>query len=263
MENITFEKKVSKGSKFNQIYIPKEMAEIVEVGDLVQIKLLEKYTEIYYKNQKKLLEFKEYLVREMFSSLNRFKEIKNIFIVGSFLEEDIYNDIDVIITITERKTLNKYTEHLERKIRDFLVKKFNQKFHILIFNEEKLEKSIKIDPLIRVMFNNYVSNKEKKFDSKKIIDKKHIRFLLMMPEDLLEISVSSKIFYNNLKRLIAIEIFLKNMDLNIKIISSQIENELETNLLNKIKNNDEIDEKEILVLRKIIKKKIERIKKII
>ena len=64
MEEIVFEKKVSKGSKFNQIYIPKEMESIVEVGDLVQIKLLEKHKALYYKNQKKLPDFKEYLINK-------------------------------------------------------------------------------------------------------------------------------------------------------------------------------------------------------
>ena len=261
MENIVFEKKVSKGSKFNQIYIPLEMDEIIEVGDLMQVKLLKKNSKLYYKNQKKLLEFKEYLIKKVFSELQRFEKIKRIFIVGSFLNNVIYNDIDIVISVENCD--DNVRESLEKKIEEFLTKKFNQKFHILLLNKDKIEKLRKIDPLTRVMFNNYVSNKEYKLDYKKIIDKGHIRFLLMMPRDLLEITLSSKIFYNNLRRLITIKRFLKNMNLDIKNISSQLERELDIKILDKIRNNKEINEKEIKVLRKKIKNKIDDINELI
>ena len=267
MENLVFEKRVSKGSRFNQIYIPREMEGIIEVGDLMQIRLLEKNSRIYYKNQKKLSEFKEYLIKEIFYSLQTFKEIKRVFIIGSFLRDIIYNDIDIIISVGKQEDGNRKNgneknseKNLERKIEEFLTKKFNQKFHILLFNEEKLEKLIKIDPLTKVMLNNYISNKDIKLVYKKIINKKHIKFLLMMPEDLLEINLSSKIFYNNLQRLIAIERFLKNMSLDIKNISFQLEKELDIEILNKIKDNKEINKKEKEILRKKIKKKISDIR---
>ena len=102
-----FEHKVSKGSRFNQIYIPKEMESIFEVGDIVKVKLLKKKTEIYYsKNLLKLEEFKEKLIKEIFSHLSTFPNIRQIFIVGSFLIEKVdYNDIDLII-ITDKKQKN-------------------------------------------------------------------------------------------------------------------------------------------------------------
>src|SRR4030043_1102522 len=145
MEEIVFEKKVSKGSKFNQIYIPKEIKEIVEVGDLVQVRLLEKHKELYYKNQKKLPDFKEYLIKKVFSDLQRFKEIKAIFVVGSFLDETIYNDIDIIILTDKEKNIS------EKNIENLLIKNFNQKFHVLLFNEKKLRILMEKDPITRVM----------------------------------------------------------------------------------------------------------------
>lgn len=256
MKEIVFEKKVSKGSKFNQIYIPKEMENMVEVGDLVQIKLLEKHAEIYYKNQKKLPEFKEYLIKKVLSELQKFEEIKAIFVVGSFLYETIYNDIDIIIIADKEKRIS------EKDIEEWLIKKFNQKFHVLLFNQEKLNGLIEKDPLTRVMFNNYVSNKKIDFDYKKKTDEKHIMFLLMMPEDLLELRLPGRIFYDNLRRLIAIEEFLKNKDLEREDLLTKIEKEINIKLLNKIKNNEEIDNEEIAVLRNFIKKKIKNIKKI-
>src|SRR3989338_9269341 len=50
-----FEHKISQGSRFNQIYIPKEMEEIFEVGDIVQVRLLKKKEQLHYsKTLKKL-----------------------------------------------------------------------------------------------------------------------------------------------------------------------------------------------------------------
>ena len=108
---VSFIRKVSKGSKFNQIYVPKEMENIIDVGDLVQVNLLEKKSNIYYKNQGKLTKFKEYLIKNIFYNLKKFKEIEIVFLVGSFLDEDIYNDIDLIIVSKE------YGRHLDTIIK--------------------------------------------------------------------------------------------------------------------------------------------------
>lgn len=257
MEEIVFEKKVSKGSKFNQIYIPKEIKEIVEVGDLVQVRLLEKHKELYYKNQKKLPDFKEYLIKKVFSDLQRFKEIKAIFVVGSFLDETIYNDIDIIILTDKEKNIS------EKNIENLLIKNFNQKFHVLLFNEKKLRILMEKDPITRVMLNNYISNKKINLDYKKKIDEKHVMFLLMMPEDLLELRLPSKIFYDNLRRLIAIEEFLRNKDLGRQNLLNKIKKEINIKLLDKIKNNKEINDEEIEILRRLIRIKIKNIKSMI
>ena len=257
MEEIVFEKKVSKGSKFNQIYIPKDMGNRVEVGDLVQVRLLEKHKELYYKNQKRLPDFKEYLIKKVFSELQKFNEIKAIFVVGSFLYETIYNDIDIIIITDEEKKVS------EKNIENLLIKNFNQKFHVLLFNEEKLKSMIEKDPITRVMLNNYISNKKIDFDYKNKIDKKHIKFLLMMPEDLLELKMPSKIIYDNLRRLIAIEEFLRNKDLEREDLLNQIKKKIDIRLLDKIKNNEEVNNEEMNILKEFIKKKIKNIKKMI
>src|SRR4030043_318398 len=196
MEEIVFEKKVSKGSKFNQIYIPKEIKEIVEVGDLVQVRLLEKHKELYYK----------------------------------------------------------------KNIEKLLIKNFNQKVHVLLFNEKKLRILMEKDPITRVMLNNYISNKKINLDYKKKIDEKHVMFLLMMPEDLLELRLPSKIFYDNLRRLIAIEEFLRNKDLGRQNLLNKIKKEINIKLLDKIKNNKEINDEEIEILRRLIRIKIKNIK---
>ena len=257
MQEVVFDKKVSQGSRFNQIYIPKYMEDKIEAGDLVQVRLLKKGSEIYYKNQAKLPEFKEYLIKNIFSGLQKFNEIKAVFIVGSFLYGGIYSDIDIVVVVDEEK------EHFSRYIEGLLIKKFNQRFHVLLFSLEKLKRVMKKDPIIMSMFNSYISDRTIDFGSERIIDEKHIRFLLMMPEDLLEIGLSSKIFYDNIRRLTTIEKFLKKGSLDNKTISDEIGKLLNITLLDKIKDNQEINKDEMNNLRKTIKEKIIEIKRII
>ena len=83
VQEAKFIHKISKGSRFNQIYIPKEMNSVFGIGDVVEIKLLSKKESFYYsKNLKKLTNYKENLVKEIFSSLASFSDIRQVFIVG-------------------------------------------------------------------------------------------------------------------------------------------------------------------------------------
>jgi len=257
MQEIIFRKNVSKGSRFNQIYIPKHMENIVEIGDLVQVKLLKKHTFLQYKGLIQLSEFKEYLIKNIFSNLQRFSEIEAIFIVGSFLFETLYNDIDVVLIINNAK------EGFEEKVKNDLEKEFSQRFHILIFSDEKVRILIERDPLTRAMFTSYIANKKAGWNYKKTVDNKHIEFLLMMPEDLLELILPSKIYYDNIRRLITIEEFLKDKALDRETILHQIKKEMEAKLLYKIRDNKGINDKEINILRGIIKEKITRIRMLI
>ncbi len=258
MENINFEHKVSKGGRFNQIYIPKEMEAVFEVGDIVEVSLLKKKEQLYYsKNLKKVSEFKEKLSREIFSSLLTFPEIKQIFVFGSFLIEKIdYNDIDLLI-ILEKKEQN-----IEEKIYNHLIKEFQLKFHIISIPEDIFYNLIKICPLTRSMLHYYISNKKFETLLDKVLDKNHIKFLLMMPEDLLKIRMSSRVFYDNIRRLMTVKKFLENKDLDpIKInleLKSLLKNEF---MYSQLKDNEEIDRETLGYLRNIIKRELNKIKK--
>lgn len=260
MQNIQFIHKISKGSKFNQIYIPKEMEADFEVGDSVEVKLLKKKEKLYYsQNLKKLSDFKEKLIKEVFSILNKFNEINQIFIAGSFLTQKIdYNDIDLIVVINKNKN-----EKLEENIYNELIEKINLKFHIIAIQEDKLHFLEKNCPLTKSMFYYYISNKEFNPSAERNIDKNHIKFLLMMPEDLLEINIGSKKFYDNIRRLITIKRFLEDKELNPKKINNELElilNKIGTDVISILKNNEQIDEKIIKKLREIIKNKLKDIK---
>ena len=256
MEKLKFVHKVSKGSRFNQIYVPKEMERHFQSGDLVEVTLLEKSISVHYsKNLVKLSEFKETLIKNIFLELRRFKEIKQIFIVGSFLtQKQDYNDIDIII-ISEK--------NLEKEIYEILIDKFELKFHIINIPEDNFESLQKYCPMTRSMLYYFVSNKKFSLSKGTELNKNHIKFLLIMPEDILTITLKPRVFYDSLRRLLTIERFLENDSLDPLEVNKEIQTLITKNLATDIRNNENISDEIIKKLRNIIKSKLSKINRII
>jgi len=169
--------------------------------------------------------------------------------VGSFLTKKIdYNDIDLLIISNK---------DLGEEIYDKLADKFSLKFHVISIQEAKFKELTETDPLTRSMLYYSVSNI--KFHIPKArFDKNHIDFLLMMPKDLLKININSRAYYDSIRRLTAIERFLDNKEINPKDVDEEIEI-LIGKSFRKIKENEEINEKDRENLKKIIKNKIKKI----
>ncbi|MEK6889432.1 MAG: hypothetical protein AABW80_04990 [Nanoarchaeota archaeon] len=252
-----FTHKVSKGSAYNQIYIPRRMETHFEVGDIVEIKLIRKNDNLYYHNIKEsnLSEFKRKLIANIIQELNKFKEIEQIIFTGSFLTSKIdYNDIDIIL-ITDKKESN-----IEEKAFNHLTDIFNLKFHIISINKSNLSHLLKICPLTRSMFHFSISNKKIILNKEREINKPHLNFLLMMPEDSISLNLSSKTLYNSLRRLIAIANFLSNKDENPQEIDLEIKFLIKEVLFSQIKSNEAIDKSQESKIKSIIKEKLNKIK---
>lgn len=253
---IKFRKTVSKGSRFNQVYVPRNMENLIEVGDEVEVRLLQKKAKLYYsKGLKNLSEFKENLIKGIFFCINEIADADYVFIVGSFLTEKVnYNDIDVVLVGSSRS---------EDYIYNKLIDKINLKFHIISVEKKKLEDLLHICPLTRVMLSKFICNREFAMPEEKAVDKKHIQFLLMMPQDLLEIRLGGRAFFDNIRRLVTIERFLKDKNSDIKEINDDLKRLIEPNLYEQIRHNEEIDDNTILILRKIIRAKLKSIKELL
>ena len=256
MEKIKFMHKVSKGSRFNQIYVPKEMELNFQSGDLVEVTLIEKKSSIYYSSGlTKFNEFNENLIKNIFLELKIFKEISHVFIIGSFLtQKQDYNDIDIIL-ISEK--------NFEKEVYKLLVDKFELKFHIISIPENNFESLQKYCPMTRTMLYYFVSNRKFNLPKDIELNKSHIKFLLMMPEDLLTIKLKPKIFYDSIRRLLTIERFLENLPLNPLDINKEIKNILGEKITLDIRNNEDINDRIIVKLRNIIKSKLDKINRII
>ncbi len=255
MKNVKFIHKVSRGSKFNQIYIPYKNGKEFEPGDLVEIRLLKKNVKVYYsKNLAKLTGFKEKLIEDIFNFLMKYKEIKQIFIFGSFLTKKIdYKDIDILILTSGKKGFDKI-------VYDDLINTFNLKFHLISFNEQRLKELLKMCPLTKSMFYYYVSNKEFKIPKETKINEGHIRFLLMMPEDLLEVNLDYGIeYYGALRKLYVIENFLIGKEIPPDKIDVQLKNFIGKRKLDLLKRNDILEEGILKEVKNIIRNKLEKI----
>ncbi|MBI2660663.1 hypothetical protein HYX09_00165 [Candidatus Woesearchaeota archaeon] len=200
---------------------------------------------------KNLSEFKENLIKGIFSCIDGIAGAEYIFIVGSFLTEKVnYNDIDIVLVGSARSEEYAY---------NMLTDKFNLKFHIISVQKKKLEDLLRICPLSRAMLSKFICNRDFKIPEETAVDKKHIQFLLMMPQDMLEIRLGSRAFFDNIRRLVTIEKFLKDKNPDIKEINDDLKRLIEPNLYEQIRNNGEIDDNAILILRKIIKAKLKSI----
>lgn len=251
-----FVHKISKGSRFNQIYIPKEMINYFEAGDLVEVKLLKKRVELFYlKSLGKLTNFKEKLIREIFNFLLDYSEIKQIFIFGSFLTKNFeYNDIDILILV------EKIDKRFEKKIYEELIEELNLKFHVLVMQEDKIQELLKICPLTRSMLFYFISNKKFELPKKTRIDEKHIKFLLMIADDILKVDLEEGIeYYNVLRKLAVIEGFLEKKEIPPDKIDFELEKTLEKRKLELLKRNTMMDKYFLNDIKKIIKVKLDSI----
>ena len=254
MQEAKFTHTISQGSRYNQIYIPKEMSSTFQVGDIVEIKLIEKKSQLYYsKNLSKLGEFKERLIREIFSFLSTNKEIKQIFMFGSFLTKDVdYKDIDIIL-VSEKE--------IEEQVYNALIKKFSLKFHIISIPEKGLEESLKFSPMTRSMLYYFVSNKPFTVSKEIKVEKNHLLYLLMLPEDVLNIDIGTKMLYSSLRRLVTMGAFLENKEIAPDKIDNELIKDLGEFILDRIKEGESLGDKNLEKVRKIIKIRLNRVKK--
>ncbi|MGV8151949.1 MAG: nucleotidyltransferase domain-containing protein [Candidatus Nanoarchaeia archaeon] len=259
MEKIKFIHRVSRGTRFNQIYIPREMQENFLPGYLVEVVLLEQENRIYYsKNLKKVNEFKEGIVKKIFLELKGYREISQIFVVGSFLtQKQDYNDIDILII-----TNGEIKKDIEKEIYNLLIEKFELKFHVISMTKEKFENVQKHDPIIRSMLYYYITNKQFNLLNEEI-KKDHISFMLMMPSDLLKVELESRNYYDSIRRLITIERFLDKKGLDPNLINKEIIHLLGEEKFSQIKQNKEVNENIKKHLKDIIKEKLNSINKMI
>ncbi|MBI3051526.1 hypothetical protein HYY74_03645 [Candidatus Woesearchaeota archaeon] len=255
---VAFRKAVSRGTRFSQIYIPKSMHGLIEPGDEVEVRLVRKGARLHYsKGLQKLSEFKEELIRGVFSFLEESAHPVSIFVVGSFLREKTgYNDIDLVLLFGEKKPS-------EELVNARLSEKFNLKFHLLFIDSGHFGRLLKMCPLTRAMFAGFVSSHKSDIPRETYVDRKHIRFLLMMPYDLLEIRLGSRAYFDSLRRLVTIERFLKKKPIEASEISREIEGLMNMHLYNKIMNNEEIEQGSVNLLRKLIRERLGSIEELL
>ncbi|PIN77029.1 hypothetical protein COV15_03335 [Candidatus Woesearchaeota archaeon CG10_big_fil_rev_8_21_14_0_10_34_12] len=215
--------KVSRGTKMDQIYIPKNRIGL-GIGEYVIILPLEKEItkskkiqfKPYFHDLKDIEPIKLKIIQEIFSIIEQIKP-DNIIITGSFLEKGFrFNDIDILI-ITENSRDITLIKH---KIENFGIKT-----HLIVLDNKTLISGLSTDPIYSLMLNRCVSKNRIIYKFQRKINPKFLDLTLLKSKTLLdnfEILNGDEKYYLTFN-MISILLFLKEKKLAKEIIDKEIE----------------------------------------
>jgi len=230
--------KISKGSKMDQIYIPKLRSNL-PIGTHVIIKLLQspkQQTKPFLYNLKEIEPLKLQIINQIFNIINNEIQNQNIIITGSFLEKGFnFNDIDILL-LTKNK-IN--TTSLQKTIQN----QIQIKTHIITLDNKTLLKGLSTDPLYELMLSKHISKKRFIHNIKKNFNYKILDLHLHKSKSLIDnfnILTGNEKYYL-IRNTIAISQFLNNKKITKENIDKEIEktfnikiNGIKNNLINKI-----------------------------
>lgn len=225
--------KVSRGSKMDQIYLPKNRFGLVP-GSAVLVRALthEKQEKIFFYNIKKIEKIKIMIINEIFNLLNKYN-FDNVIITGSFLEEGFnFNDIDIILIKNEKINTN--------KIKDELKENLGIDSHLILIDNKSLLKGIATDPLFQTMLSKYVSKKRFIYNVKpdfryKLLDLHLLKSNLLIENfDVLKLNEKLDL----LRNLISINLFItKKQIVSKEDVYKKIKELFGDNIIEDLKNN--------------------------
>jgi len=223
--------KISKGTRMDQIYIPKERSPGFETGTPVLIRPVLEKAKInpFYYNVDNIEPIKNIIIEEF---LNYFEHLDNVIITGSFLEKGFeFEDIDVIL-ITNKKFDNK-------KIERYFKVKFGFNIHIISINFKTLLKGISTDPLFQMLVSKFVSKRRVILKIKNKINYKLLDLHLLKSELLITnfYFLAGREKYKITRNLFAIKFFMDNKKISAETIDNEINNYFGKNTVVNIKEN--------------------------
>ena len=217
--------RISKGSKMDQIYIPKNRIGLTS-GSLVVIKPLiqEEHAKLQLRGKhflygvNKIESIKIEIINRVFSIIEKnTKEVKNIIIFGSFLEEGFYfNDLDILI-ISEK-------EISDRLLKAEISAEIGVKTHILQMTSEELIEGLKYDPLYLNMISRCVAKNRIVFNIKRKINAQLLDLNLLKSKTLIDNfdALSGREMYYLTKNMIAILLFIRRKNISSDSIDKEI-----------------------------------------
>ena len=224
--------KVSKGSRMDQIYIPKKRPDF-SIGSYVIIKQLEtqkKYIKPFFYHIKYLEPIKIEIIKKIFKILDSNITSDNIIITGSFLDIGFrFNDVDIIIVaegIADKKS-----------VQESLKDNIGVKAHLIVITNKSLIKGISTDPLYRIMLSRCVSKKRLIYKSKPIINYKLLDLHLLKNSLLIDnfYLLNGDEKYELIRNLVAINQFINKKE--ITAIDLRINALFGRGTAEKLKNN--------------------------
>ena len=227
--------KISKGSRMDQIYIPKNRVGF-HIGSYVLLKPLEtkKITEKpFFYNIDEIEPIKLGLINNVFNVLSNIAgDYSNILVTGSFLEKGFnFNDIDLIL-ISESEIDVKYCE-------DMLNNNLGIKFHIILINNKTLIRGLSTDPLYQMMVSKCVAKNRFIYKTKNEVNYKILDLHLIKSKSLIDnfdfLTGDEK--YKLIRNIVAIDLFIKNNKVTIDTVDLEIKKLFGNKPIEELKKN--------------------------
>ena len=233
--------KISKGSKMDQIYIPKNRVGF-EIGNYVVIKILkeddleESAEKLCFYGIKGLEPIKLEIINEILKIIDRqIDNYENVIITGSFLEKGFsFNDVDVLIVAENNVKSERISEDIRNKI--------GVNGHILILSNKDLVLGLETDPLYRMMLSKCVAKKRFFYKTRQTISYKLLDLHLLKSKTLIDNFdlLSGKEKYDLTRNMMSIYLFLNGNNVTVDVVNNGIKKtfgvdvqEIKDNLLDK------------------------------
>ncbi len=221
--------KVSKGTKMDQVYLPKIRPPGYEIGSSVEIVPTKMEKSHFYTHQVDYLESVKSLIKD--ELFDYFAGIDNVVVTGSFLEPGFkFNDVDVLLI--DQIKVNKNWE-------DYFQKRLGVKIHFTCLDRRSLRRGLQTDPLFQMMMSRYIAKKRERFKVKTEFNYQLLDLHLLKSKTLLDSfeDLTGKEKYDLTRNLLAIKLFLKKEKLTGNILDKEIEKLFGKGMVTKLKEN--------------------------
>ena len=232
--------RISKGSRMDQVYIPKNRIGF-PAGGYVVVKPLESEKQaerLYFYNTENLEPVKLEIIKGIMAVIDNSISNENVIITGSFVEQGFhFNDIDILLICESKANAGFIENAIENKIK--------VKTHIILLNSKALVEGLSTDPLYRMMLSKCIAKKRFIYKAKNRINYKILDLHLLKSRALIDnfdLLEGNEKYYLT-RNMIAICLFLENKKIGkgevdkkiIEIFSLKGVNEIKRNMLEKRK----------------------------
>ncbi len=227
--------RISKGSKMDQIYLPKNRAGLPN-GQYVIIVPLEnqfkqkKSIKPFFYNVRDIEQLKLMIIENIFRIIEEINP-ENIIITGSFLEKGFkFNDIDILVIKEENTDIKRLKDKIENET--------GIKTHIIPISNKTLLSGLSIDPLYALMLSKCISKKRIIIKKNRIVNYKLLDFQLLKSKTLIDNFdiLNGEEKYYLILNMISISLFIQDKKLSKEIVNNNIE-EVFNIKISKIKQN--------------------------
>ncbi len=227
--------KISKGSRMDQIYIPKERTSGLEVGTAVLIEPAlptRRKPKLCYYNVEYLEPIKVAMIEKIFEHLEQVGEADNVLVTGSLLEHGFkFEDVDIVIISDKEIDAGRIEKNLSTAL--------GLKAQVIVIGFKALLKGISTDPLFPTLVSRFVSKKRIIFRAKRRFNYKLLDLHLLKSKSLIDNfdALTGNVKYKLTRNMVAILLFLDGKRLSIEAVNSEMEKRFGEDSVRLIKEN--------------------------